>query len=198
MIVIGLSGKAGSGKNHLADLVKAKYEGVKLFVCATSLKIICAEMSGLPLEDMYTSEGKAKETWITWEMLNLREEKYYNRKGFLTVRDLQQVVGTEVLRDGFSVNYHVNKLVASIQASNCKIAIVTDVRFKNEAGAIAGLGGHNIRMTGRGGIAGGHVSEDVMFQEDGLILNGPNHDNASLMVQLESILPELKECETNG
>lgn len=75
------------------------------------------------------------------------------------------------------VDYWVKKLVASIQASKVDIALVTDMRFPNEASAIRGLGGATVevqRLNGDGtqfidpSRPADHISETA--------LNGYNFD----------------------
>lgn len=59
---------------------------------------------------------------------------------------LLQFWGTEYRRNNFGQDYWINKMFESIPA-NTDIALVTDVRFPNEADAIKQHGGYNINVT---------------------------------------------------
>ena len=61
-----------------------------------------------------------------------------------TIRDVMQILGTNLLREGFNSNIHVATTLGSIK-ENEKI-IITDVRFPNEAQAIKNKGGILIRV----------------------------------------------------
>ena len=60
--------------------------------------------------------------------------------------------------------------------------VLDDYRFEIEAQAIRDIGGQVIRITGRGGIAGGHASEKMTFAAD------HNLCNAGAISDLESKL----------
>jgi hypothetical protein len=59
---------------------------------------------------------------------------------------LLQWWGTEYRRKNFGENYWVDKLFESIP-SNIDIALVSDVRFQNEADSITERGGYNVNVT---------------------------------------------------
>lgn len=59
---------------------------------------------------------------------------------------LLQFWGTEFRRNNFGQDYWINKMFESIPA-NTDVALVTDVRFPNEADAIKQQGGYNINVT---------------------------------------------------
>ena len=59
--IIALMGKARSGKDTVGDMLVKGQGGVKM-AFADKLKNIAAEMFCLPLEDLYTQEGKEKAT----------------------------------------------------------------------------------------------------------------------------------------
>lgn len=131
MAILSCSGKIGSGKDSLANLIvinsKKKIE-VKKF--ADNLKIICSVISGRPIEDMYSSDGKNK----------------FIPEFQMTVGEMQQKIGTEVFRDNFDQNVWVKSLFASYTPD--QIWIITDVRFQNEAEYIKRVGGIIIRIEG--------------------------------------------------
>ena len=61
-----------------------------------------------------------------------------------TIRDVMQVLGTDLLRQGFNNNIHVAATLGSIK-ENEKV-IITDLRFPNEVKAVKDRGGITIRI----------------------------------------------------
>ena len=61
-----------------------------------------------------------------------------------TLREVLQVVGTELLREGFNSNIHVAAAMGSIKDTD-KV-IITDMRFPNELKAVEDKGGITIRV----------------------------------------------------
>ena len=70
-----------------------------------------------------------------------------------TIRDIMQVLGTDLLRQDFNNNIHVAATLGSIK-ENEKV-ILTDLRFPNEAQAIKDRGGINIRINRPCSVCGG-------------------------------------------
>ena len=61
-----------------------------------------------------------------------------------TIRDIMQVLGTDLLRQGFNNNIHVAATLGSIKEN--EKAIITDMRFPNELEAIKKHNGITIRV----------------------------------------------------
>lgn len=61
-----------------------------------------------------------------------------------TLREVLQVVGTELLREGFNSNIHVAAIMGSIKDTD-KV-IITDMRFENELKAVEDKQGITIRV----------------------------------------------------
>lgn len=61
-----------------------------------------------------------------------------------TIRDVMQVLGTDLLRQGFNNNIHVAATIGSIK-ENEKV-IITDLRFPNEMKAVEQRNGITIRV----------------------------------------------------
>ena len=78
-----------------------------------------------------------------------------------TIRDIMQVLGTDLLRQGFNNNIHVAATLGSIK-ENEKV-IITDVRFPNELEAIKKYNGVTIRVN-RG-----------LVERTGKMIQGPEH-----------------------
>ena len=61
-----------------------------------------------------------------------------------TLREVLQIVGTELLREGFNKNVHVASTMANIKDKDN--VIITDLRFPNEMEAVKKKGGITIRV----------------------------------------------------
>ena len=133
-IILGISGKIGSGKDFVTQyIIKSMPQysfQAKSF--AYNLKHISAIISGMPVESMFTHEGKNT-------VLDIYDG--------ITVGRLQQLIGTELFRDNFDKEVWVKSLFApfDVEMDNW---IVSDVRFVNEAEYIKNIGGILIRLEG--------------------------------------------------
>jgi len=135
-MVIGISGKIGSGKDAFANLfiehVIQEYGPIfenKKF--AYNLKKIVSILAGVPMEDVLSREGKLK---------------YLDDWG-MTIGEMQQLVGTEAVRNNIHNDAWVLSLFGTYNEDE-DYWIVTDVRFKNEAKIIKEKGGILIRLEG--------------------------------------------------
>ena len=70
-----------------------------------------------------------------------------------TLREVLQIVGTELLREGFNKNVHVASTMANIKDKDN--VIITDLRFPNELEAVKKRGGITIRVNRPCDICGG-------------------------------------------
>lgn len=135
-MVIGISGKIGSGKDTFADLfisyIKNKhgiaFENKKF---AYNLKKIVSILTGVSMEDVLSREGKLK----------------YLPEWGMTIGEMQQKVGTEAIRNNIHANAWVLSLFGTYNEGE-DFWIITDVRFKNEANIIKERGGIIIRLNG--------------------------------------------------
>jgi energy-coupling factor transporter ATP-binding protein EcfA2 len=130
-MIIGLSGKRGSGKNTVAEIIQGiapnKWQ-LKAF--ADPLKEITAKLTGQPLAKMYTQEGKT--TYLPeWGM---------------TIGEFQQKLGTDAIREGLHQEAWVLAALSSYKKGD--YYILCDMRFPNEAEAIKAKGGILIRIEG--------------------------------------------------
>lgn len=153
--LIALTGLAGSGKTTAAEaLMEQGWVRVKF---ADTLKRMVRAM-GLTDEHV---EGDLKEVLVDW-------------LGRRTPRYLMQSLGTEWGRRMVHPDVWVSiarQRILEAQADGFDV-VVDDCRFDNEAAAVRALGGHVVGIVGRGGIAGGHVSEagvvpDMSITNDG-------------------------------
>ena len=114
-VVIGLHGPAGVGKDTIADYMVRSW-GFQKVSFAGPLKRGVSELFGIPTEDM--EDRAAKERTIeTWGK---------------SPRELNQWLGTEVMRNQFMTDFFLRRMDKSILDAGERI-VVSDVRFDNEA-----------------------------------------------------------------
>ncbi|NET30721.1 MAG: hypothetical protein F6K19_01790 [Cyanothece sp. SIO1E1] len=119
--IIGLAGKAGNGKDCVAKILNArKYDSKGVLwenrKYANKLKTICKILTGV--KEQWSEEGK----------------KTFVPAFGMTVREIQQVVGTDCLRDNLDKDVWVKALFADYDPK--QRWVISDVRFPNEVNAI--------------------------------------------------------------
>ena len=129
-MILGISGKLGSGKSTITKLILAADPRYQHKSFASKLKIITHIMTGLPIDDMYSQEGK---------------NKYLPEWG-MTVGTFQQLIGTNAIRNGIHQQAWVISLFAEYKKED--FWVIDDVRFKNEADAIKERDGILLRVNG--------------------------------------------------
>lgn len=148
--VIALSGAAGSGKSTVSELLATRF-GYRKSKFAKPLKDMCR---ALGMTDAMI-EGNQKELPVGW-------------LGGKTPRHAMQTLGTEWGRYCMGDEFWVDLWEHDVTGGR---VVVDDCRFPNEAARVRRMGGRIIRLVGRGGIAGGHVSERIDFIADEVIEN---------------------------
>ncbi len=175
--LIGTRGKAGAGKDTLADYLVAKHGYTKLSF-ATPLKRIVCIITGWDFDFV---------NGATTELRALRETKMhpvYN----MTCRQLLQFVGTELFRNQLHPEIWVQCLVQDVQtrfeSDPLSRIIITDCRFPNETKALTKLGGmilHLKRECSQSCLQGntaGHASEkDFKVEGECELLNSGTVEN---------------------
>ncbi|MEM9522766.1 MAG: deoxynucleotide monophosphate kinase [Pseudomonadota bacterium] len=161
--LVGLCGLAGSGKSTVAEmLVREGFERRKF---AGPLKDA--------LRSILFSAGASSETIERMIEGDLKETPTELLAG-QTPRHAMQTLGTEWGRSCMSPGFWVDLALAGVEAARAagvSHVVIDDVRFANEARAIRAAGGVTVRITGRGGISGGHVSELLYFEPDLTLCN---------------------------
>lgn len=186
MFLIGISGKAGSGKDTAADMILSEL-GKKNLICekysmATPLKTVAKFVFGLTEEEVSTQEGK----------------KSFNPNCYgKSNREILQLLGTEAFRDVFDsevwVDYADRYTRTATQnisptnsikqwedygctpmvTKNVEVFVIPDIRFKNEADWVKKNG--VLLQINRPGLVsiteGGHSSESLIGIDPDFILN---------------------------
>ena len=149
--LIALTGAAGCGKSTAADYLISQH-GYTRVRFAGPLK---AMVAALGLDERHI-EGELKQTPM--EELSGQTPRY-----------AMQTLGTEWGRNCMGEDFWVN--LWRQDALRYERVVVDDCRFPNEAAMIHREGGKIIKITGRGGIAGAHVSEAGCGVSDAQVVN---------------------------
>ncbi len=121
-IIIGLLGPAGAGKSSAAAYLERMYDA-KRYSLASPLKEIAKKTLSFSDEQLYgTQEQKEAED---------------PRYGF-SARWFLQRLGTEGCRDVLGANVWVSACLDKIKRDHPHLAVIEDVRFRNEVDAIRG------------------------------------------------------------
>lgn len=128
--IIGISGKIGTGKNLVADLIQ-KHSNIKFVqtAFAKKLKLIVALLCEIDYQD--TLSQKAKNIYIP---------EYDN-----TIGGLYQTIGTDIMRTFYRKDVWIKSLLLELK-NKPNNYIVTDVRFKNEAEALLNVNAILLRV----------------------------------------------------
>jgi hypothetical protein len=133
-MIIGLSGKIGSGKDTFAEILIKYLDDINITAekksFAYKLKQIVALLTGTDISTQLSQEGKK----VIDPIFNM------------SYGEMQQKIGTDAMRNGLIDDIWIKALFADYKEGNTWI--ISDVRFKNEAEAIFKKGGFLIRMEG--------------------------------------------------
>jgi hypothetical protein len=146
-LLIGLSGYARSGKDTVAELLCLNY-GYKRVSFADPMRqalyVLSPKLDNIVRLSEYVDD-------YGWDVAKQNQE----------VRRLLQVFGTEVGRKMFGLDFWID--IALKDLSGDTQVVISDVRFPNEADAIAKLGGSMWRINRKNHSAvNGHTSEHAM------------------------------------
>jgi hypothetical protein len=96
-------------------------------------------------------------------MTKSRLGNFIPRTGFMTAREIMQVVGTDIFREYFDDNIWVNATLREIYKDNKKVALISDVRFPSEVKAILNEeNGYVLRLTRNVCNIDSHSSEKAL------------------------------------
>lgn len=154
-----LSGKKQHGKNYFSEVLKDLLLQNDFSVVDTSfaepIKRFCQDVFGFSSEDMNTEEGKKKQTHLSWSDIHHDIAKINNKCAYyygcvahktphpsdnnwiykplhtkMTIRELLQVIGTDVFRNGFYSDIWAEAPFRKQWKED--FVIITDCRFPNE------------------------------------------------------------------
>jgi len=114
--IIGISGKAGVGKDTVADYILRQHKDCKKEAFADPVKRIAVEIFGFTKEQVYNQKLK--------EIV----DDYWG----VTPRKFLQLVGTDMFREVFRKDVWVVLFNKKFISSPHKITLVSDIRFQEE------------------------------------------------------------------
>ncbi len=128
--VLGISGKLGSGKDTVAEMIiRHSPEVWKQTAFAKKLKQIVSILAQVPYETTLNQAGK-----------NHMVDEFD-----LTVGEMLQQIGTNVLR-GWNENVWIKSLLLELKSEVGTNWLITDARFPNEADFLKNNGSFIIRV----------------------------------------------------
>lgn len=160
-LIIALTGKAGAGKDSVADVLVAEY-GFRRTAFADALRGCVLDLD--PLVPLTGSMDPETVGDVDIMRLSRLIEIYgwdQAKRMFPEVRRLLQRFGTEVVRERWPTAW-VDIVLDQVSASPDSW-VVTDCRFPNESVAIKGVGGFVVEVVRPGydeAAAAGHSSEN--------------------------------------
>lgn len=147
-MIIGLSGRKGSGKSLLSEeLIKRGFVKIGF---ADKLKELTSSLFDWELSSLYDpwSKEKVLSKPVIWnktksekleEMIDCKASLYREDKSFFTRRDALQYIGTEVLRK-YENDFHINSVRLKIENNPDENFVLDDVRFPNELELLKNMG----------------------------------------------------------
>lgn len=198
-MLIGISGKIGSGKDTLADMFKLAAPGLNFEVrkYAGKLKEVASLISGIPIEKFEDQEFKKTFLSSDWDVYHTQYlyDPYIDQQvpmsinQQMTVRDFLQKLGTDAMRNGLHQNTWINATYADYTPD--KNWIITDVRFLNEARSIQNRNGILIRINRvtDNAVGTAHISETALddFNDWDYVIDN-NYGLEDLRIHAEYIL----------
>lgn len=177
--LIGITGKAGSGKDSVADYLRA-HHGYWKSAFADPLREAASRMFGVDPQH-FTCRKLKEEVIPHWGM---------------SPRRMLQLLGNDAVKPVFGDDIWIRRWKLAYACLGSDLVTVPDTRFDLEANAIRDLGGtvvHLIRPdAGLDGEAGAHISEaGVEIHKRDFVLHNTG-DLADLYEGIEIMLEILK------
>jgi Deoxynucleotide monophosphate kinase len=191
--LLGIAGKARSGKDTIGEYMRDEYD-FKLYSFASPIKEAASKMFGIPLHVFYDGEHDREEVIPYW--------------GF-SPREILQKLGTECGRDVFRKDIWLKRglhewenfkndyeiyMESKPSSPTYSGMIFTDVRFDNEADAIRERGGkiiHIIRDAAE--TVSEHTSEACIIMDSDDIVVYNNDSLEDLYINISDIMVNINE-----
>ena len=195
-MIIGIAGRKRVGKNFVAEVIAGllkRDQDVKLVAFADPIKKYCNEVLGIEKKYLWGDGDKNTKTKYLWAD-TFGDNDVGCPEGAMTVRQIMQVVGTELGRNIWGKDIWINAMALQIKDGGADSYVITDVRMINEAQAVHKWGGTMIRVDGapRGGDGSvdHHETETKIdsLEVDAIIDNGPGMTKEGIGAQARKIL----------
>ncbi len=136
--IIGICGKARHGKTTAANYLVKKYGYARISYADALKEMIVGALVDSPPPIEIASQEFSEMTEAYW-----RDVFYVNRTAFS--RWLMQFVGTDIVRNRIAEHYWLARWLKTYRGVPDRV-VVPDVRFRNEAAQIRGMGGQIWRI----------------------------------------------------
>lgn len=177
-------------------------KSAKKYGWADFLKRIIGDLFNVPDELLWgTDDDKNSLTSVYWgdlphwrELRNVGDGREHGYSQCLTVRELLQQFGTEIVRNMYRDAW-VTAAMKQVKRDNLDLAVFTDTRFPNEVEAIKNAGGKVIRLTRKETEQANHKSEVSLDPDKYSRINFDwviDNENMSLIEQEECLVNLLK------
>ncbi len=171
---------------------------IKNYSFGDKLKQICIELFDLTYNQCYGSD-EDKNTFTNYKWSQMSDEiiddftigtTIGTGNEYITAREFLQLFGTNVMRNIYD-NIWVNACIKQIKSEQPELAVITDVRFKNEIDGIKKAGGKVIRLT-RKVHNDSHGSETSLdnYKEFDAVIDNQNMDIEQQNKELFKILKQ--------
>lgn len=212
MMLIGLSGKAGHGKDSVADILVEHFGAIKFSMSDALYKEVAENfcVDEELLKDRLTKDKRlaalTRSSSISKEFDDLLCLRGFGWNEWLSPRVVLQLWGTEYRRNNYGENYWVNRADVALKfamervvldflngkRNEVPIFVNTSIRFHNEVDWIRRNGGELWRVVRTNSPtlsdpdAEGHVSEKLpgLMPCDRLIINGGSLADLTTAVHL--------------
>lgn len=140
-MLIGLSGRIGSGKDTVADFL-VKNHSFKKISFASSLKDVCSVLFNWDRTLLEGSTADSREWRNTVDIWWSNRLKIPN----LTPRMMLQLIGTQIMRQNFNDEIWIANLENKLKTVDDTNVVVTDCRFINELELIKKYNGRLVQV----------------------------------------------------
>jgi hypothetical protein len=178
--IIGLTGRAGAGKDTAFRLLSAATPGIRFQRKAFADLLKESAMLAIGLDPKDADEFKTRGRITVWYGADQAHE--------LTGREYFQRYGMEAHREVFGEDFWMKHVLHPDVLDENAVTVITDVRLDNEAEQIKALGGE-VWLIGRDGATiseSGHKSEAGVSEE---LIDRSIHNTGSL-IELEVMMSE--------
>jgi hypothetical protein len=189
-IIIGISGKAGHGKDTVAEFIRERYlakfldREIKIIGFADKLKEVISTLTGVNIQTLHDPAGKK----LKCDILSSKNDPVTYRESMLRIG--------KAIRETFHKDIWIKLALDDPNMLYKKLIIVKDVRFLNEAEAIKDRGGILIRVTRPGVETGNDPSETQLDDYKGFDNDITN--DSSLEELRRRTITCLEELEESG
>jgi hypothetical protein len=179
LILIGLCGRLGTGKDTVADILESRHEFQRASFAGVLKDVVAAAFAW----DRDLLEGRTAESRAWREQVDEYWSSSLGMPG-LTPRLALQLWGTDVVRKGFHGSFWLKALERCVQSGKYgRRVVITDCRFPNECDMVRALGGTVVCVE-----RGPHPEWERSFRAQGTRPAGVHESEWSWMGQEDDVV----------